>query len=152
MTNFEYYKEEILELTNNDQAFMVYKNGKIGNCDECHDCKKCLFDSNSCNAKAIKWLYAEHVEKPKLTKKERQFCELVEAGWICRDENGFLCLYSTKPQCKNSHEWQPPHYCTSFSLSSSLVRNVMDCSFSFITWEDEEPWSVEELLKLEVEE
>lgn len=143
MTNFEYYKKEILELTNNDQAFMVYKNGKIGNCDKCHDCKKCLFDSNSCNAKATKWLYEEHKEQPKLTKKERQFCELIETGYICRDNSGDLWWFKFRPNKTSSRCWD--------NGGQMNYMTKLPCKFLFIKWEDEEPWKVEELLKLEVE-
>ena len=143
MTNFEYYKKEILELTNKDMAFMIDKNGKIGNCDTCHDCKTCLFDSNTCNAKVIKWLYEEHKEQPKLTKKERQFCELVETGWICRDSSDELWWFKYRPNKNGSKCWDN-------GGTMNYISNL-SCKFSFITWEDEEPWKVEELLKLEVE-
>ena len=32
---------------------------------------------------------------------------------------------------------------------NNLILN--DCNFSFIKWEDDEPWAVSDLLKLEVE-
>ena len=153
MTNFEYYKEEILEITSRDEKFGLFHN-KVQACYQTN-CSECLFkdgDTGYCQKKLYEWLYAEHKEQPKLTKKERMFCELVERGWICRDENGSLSLYSVKPQEKHFHEWLTPNYCDTFDLNTRLTRNVMECSFSFITWDDAEPWSIEDLLKLEVEE
>lgn len=156
MTNFEYYKEEILKLINNNEEFTFSTNGKIIPCRvdvSLSECRSCVFyDCESCHTELFRWLYAEHKEQPKLTKKERLFCELVERGWICSDKNGSLFLYSVKPQDKNNHEWKTPNYCDTFDLNYRLTRNVMGCTFSFITWDDAEPWSIEDLLKLEVEE
>ena len=144
MTNFEYYKDTILELVQDGMAFMINKNGKIDSCEKYGDCEECIFDCHSCDVDIIEWLYEEHIEKPKLTKKERQFCELIETGYICRDSIGELWWFQFKPNKKPSKCWD----------DGGLMNymSALPCKFLFIQWEDEEPWSIEELLKLEVEE
>ena len=154
MTNFEYYKDEIATIINNGDTPMLY-NGKIGSCNEC-DCSlggKCdLYDEPDCSAAFLKWLYAEHMEKPKLTKKERQFCELVETGWIARNKNGDLYFYephTDKPyklDRADSTIWR--HYAMMYFLSDA-ESDLFHIPFAFIKWEDEEPWRIEDLLKLE---
>ena len=147
MTNFEYYKEEIATILNNGHTPMLH-NGIPGSCNEC-DCLDnsiCdLYDETDCSAAFLKWLYAEHIEKPKLTKKEKQFCELVETGWICRDALSNLWWFKERPE-KSYPNW------TIYDKESTCNDIThLSCKFSFITWY-KEPWSVEELLKLEVEE
>lgn len=106
MTNFEKYKDEILDLSR---------------------CRNAL----------IKWLYAK--AKPTLTAKERAFCEIVSEGCIARDKDGELYAYLGTP-IKEEVQWSAEYDC--LDLNNEY--------FSFITWEDEKPWSIEELLKLEV--
>lgn len=151
MTNFEYYKKEILERCNAGEDFTITSNGDIVSCDE-YGCDNCRFrTSGNCNASLMRWLYAEYKkETPKLTKKERQFCELVETGWIVRDKghNHDYIYYSRKYPQRESHD---NSYWIAGSGHAGLKFLNNDLNFSFITWEDEEPWSIEELLKLEVE-
>lgn len=150
MTNFEYYKEEILEITNKGYAVAVIDN-KPMECPAITYCDECQFKSRiSCMRDRMKWLYEEHVEKPKLTKKERQFCELVDTGWIARDYDEKLFFYQINKPCKNGTYWKTKG--NRYQNLSQIMFMDIDLDFTFITWEDEEPWSVEELLKLEVEE
>lgn len=147
MTNFEYYKDEILKVVNyTGSRFAInHDTGEIISCVGC-SCDSCEFGykkSLRCGREKMCWLYAEHIEKPKLTKKERQFCELFETGWIARDRDGELYHCKCKPY-KNDGEWING----SFDIN---IHNFPDVPFSFITWDDKEPWSVEELLKLEYE-
>lgn len=106
MTNFEKYKDEILEMAREGHS-LAKKAGKLTECSKIR-CADCDFVHN-CRAKFIKWLYAEPA--PTLTKRERTFCEIMGEGYIARDEDGTLFILKT-----------------------------------------EEPWAVEDLLKLEVEE
>ena len=156
MTNFEFYKEDILKFIDNDINFGLF-NDKIVDCNElkCGECDFCG-DDGACTTKKFKWLYEEYIERQKITKKERLFCELMEAGWIARDRNGRLFYYSLYPEkTLNSNScWYPT------SASINIVNfKISEChnldtykSFSFVKWEDEQAWSIEDLLKLEVEE
>lgn len=61
--------------------------------------------------------------------------------WIARDEDGRLFVYSFKP-LKTTHAWMGD------SLMYFTYLNVFNHLFSFIKWEDEEPYLIEDLLKL----
>lgn len=148
MTNFEYYKEEIKAL-NYDFA---YANGKITKC-TCGICgEKCKFyddnydDDKDCETNKIEWLYSEHKEQPKLTQNERKLCEILKDGYIVRDKTGSVCVKIKKPfKLVSEGYWDA--YGEYFYI---IYRIFNDCDFSFIKWEDDEPWAVSDLLKLEV--
>lgn len=142
MTNFEKYKDEILEISRT-QAIAINKRRNAP--EKCSNsvCSECLLhEGRSCNQKAIfQWLYSEYQEPaPKLTKAERGFCEIVRHGYIARDKDKRLYLYGCQPSQRSSG-WAGERWI-------DLDRNF----FPFITWESNKDWSIEDLLKLEVEE
>lgn len=143
MTNFEKYRDEIVELCEKGENIAIV-NGKLRTCKSVENCEEC--DYCWLKSEVIKWLYQENIEvleKPKLTQKQRKFCELVESGYIATDEDGTQYFY------KSSHK---PHkeFDTWESVGFSYLDGL-DIHFDFITWFDCEPWSIEDLLKLEVE-
>ena len=85
-----------------------------------------------------KELLWERKEKPqpKLTEDEKAILRNVPQyyKWIARDGNGVVCLYPDKPH-KSKTIWDS--YGTLFPFHHL---------FQFIQWEDEEPYSIEELL------
>ena len=146
-TNFEFYKDQILEIAK--IGSLAVCNDKPVSCGEIQ-CTGCLFkrDEYGCaqGRELFEWLYAEHIEKPKLTKRERAFCETLRAGWIARDENGKLHLFDLVSEpYKQNRTWFKR------SVSCNHIRLNSD-EFEFVKWSDEKPWSIEDLLKLEVEE
>ncbi|MGF6375042.1 hypothetical protein M2140_000076 [Clostridiales Family XIII bacterium PM5-7] len=81
-----------------------------------------------------------------LTMKEWAFCVFMETGWLVREKDGNVLYGYTKPE-KHDKIWIN----SDNSLQLVNPRNTRNRNvFQFIKWEDE-PWSVEELLKLEVE-
>ena len=143
MTNFEYWKDKILKINNEDGDIAIIK----GIPSRCCSVKKCYYcdlslKGNSCRQQLIEWLYSEHEEKPKLTKRERKLCEALETGWIAADKDcavyWFLHL--------------PVKAITVYNGSPSMYLSGAGFQFDFIDFEDEEPWMVENLLQLEVEE
>ncbi len=141
MTNYEKYKNQIIELTARGNCIGLL-NGKIANCNSIH-CVHCGFDKmEDCYNARRDWLNAEYIEKPKLTQREWHLCKAIETGWIARNESGLLYRFEEKPS-KSGEIWFHPGIMLS-------LRIVPDC-FEFIQWQDEEPWSIEDLLKLEVE-
>lgn len=140
MTNFEKYKDEILLLAKNNRGFAFHMN-KITDC-KLSGCKNCIF-TGTCIANRIKWLYEEYQEPaPKLTKTEKGFCEIIKDGYIARDKNGDLYLYNNPPYVTET-DWRADYgHCTRLCTKF----------FPFITWESNRNWSIEDLLKLEVEE
>lgn len=80
----------------------------------------------------------EYIEKPKISKKDRAFLSFIKDiyPYIARDEDGALRLYSRKP-CK-------------VERGTGLILFQFDIELPMVKWEDEEPWLIEDLKKLEV--
>lgn len=144
-TNFEFYKDEILGYVEEYASFPAFINGKLVTCIS-GDCQQCIFRSPNCFAKRVEWLYAEHIEPPKLTKRERAFCEAVQTGWIARDKSRKIYWRDNEPEKKKDS--LESCWC-GHTIAIPLHILIGDC-FSFVKWEDETPWSVADLLKLEV--
>ena len=142
MTNFEYWKDRILEITSGGTRVA------LKNCSptECFgmNCSYCGFysDIDCCRKMRFEWLYSEHEEKPKLTKRERKLCEALETGWIAADKDGAVYWHGNFPV----------KAITVYNGSPSMYLSGAGFQFDFIDFEDEEPWMVENLLQLEVEE
>ncbi len=77
-------------------------------------------------------------EKPKLTRKAREFLE--NEIYFARDEDGDLYIYFDKPTRENS-VWD-----------SNLYRRLNKKLFPFITWESGKAWSKADLMELAVQE
>lgn len=140
-TNFEFYKDEILKcLSENNIAI---KNNKPVKC--VGDCNSCIRDSEIgiCMDKPFfEWLCAEHTELPKLTKRERAFCEAAQNGWIARDRDRSLCWFPADAVVQKSG--------TMWNAEKYVCISHFKLPFICIKWEDEKPWAVADLLKLEV--
>ena len=85
-----------------------------------------------------KELLWERKEKPQLTEDEKVILKNVpyDYKWIARDIDGCLYVYESKPK-KGIIMWE----------SDGLPMIPFDHLFQFIKWEDEEPYSIEELLE-----
>ena len=149
MNNFEFHKNAIEELFREKIAFAVTENNVITTCRI--GCSNCIFSTMnnphtvglSCGDRKMMWALREYVGKPKLTKKEKTFVDLMGADlYLARSIDGSLFLYNTMP-FKTEYDWIG--HAGYFSM-----QEFEDLEFSFIKWEDEEPWSIEELSKLEV--
>ena len=130
MTNFEKWKDEILKIKHDDYEVAV-KDGVpkpcVGICDQCE------FERESpCIAKFVDWLLAEYQEPaPKLTRREREFLE---------------CF--THPAYKEIFRNDYGLYVTACEPGNGL--SISNDMFPFIN--SGEIWTLEDLLKLEVEE
>ena len=143
MTNFEKYRGEILEITQNSSGFAVYEKTQEPMTCTGLNCSDCLFTDSRCPSEKIIWLYAEAVEPaPTLTVKERAFCEIVQSGYIARDRDESLWVFSESP-----YEHDGIWTCEDEYLID-ITREV----FKFIDYKSRKAWSIEELLRLEVEE
>lgn len=142
-TNFEYYENEIKRLGVN--CFAVV-NGEVTSCigTDCILCSfNCLSEDDDCDFNKTDWLYEEY-NPHKLTQRETHLLEYVERGWIARDSDNELWWYEEKPS-KAFLGWA-----VEFASHHLIIdgENIL----TFIQWEDGEPWSVEDLRKLEVKE
>ena len=87
----------------------------------------------------LKKLLWERKEKPQLTEDEKVILRNLpkDYKWITRDKNGTICVFNGKPY-KHRFVWDGQ-----FMGVLALFQHL----FNFIKWEDEEPYSIEELLK-----
>ena len=138
-TNMEHFKNELEQLVKSKTPFGVL-NGKP---EPCHiiGCSKCEIESGHCVTGTTAWLMSEYKAEPVLTAREMGFAECIKYGYIARDHEGTLEWYKEKPQ--------KLYGCWLYSRDQTIIYLNREM-FSFISWEDEEPWSVEELRKLKV--
>lgn len=142
MKNREKFAKEILDIACKGNHFGVTKVGEIISCPET-DCTECLFnDDYDCDISLERWAESEYVEEPTITSREKNFLDLLLPNYkyIAKDKNGFLLAYIEKP-IKILETW---------GIANCALINMFDIKFDFIKREDEEPWSVEDLKKLEV--
>lgn len=152
MKNWEFYEKEIEKILDDGKTVAMNKNYKITSCAKTH-CFDCAFkiESVSCTNELLKFLYEEHVERPKLTRNEKNFLEILddEYKYIARDAiTGSPFVYKTKPEkSDNLGIW-----CSDFTGEKFRISINYKVSFDFIKWEDTEPWSIKDLKELEIEE
>ena len=147
MKNREKFAKEILDIACKGGRLAVIKGNKVIDCDGI-SCEQCLFSkfdifARCCDEEApMKWAESEYVEKPTITSREKNFLDLLLPNYkyIARDKNGFLLAYTEKP-IKILETW---------GIANCALINMFDIKFDFIKREDEEPWSIEDLKKLEV--
>lgn len=154
MDNYEKFRDEIIEIIGKARNIAI-ENGKPVSCSSI-SCDLCDWGNGKCDGITFQkyydlfkeWANAEYVEPPRLTKAERAFCEwLVSGCYIARDSSGDLYIYIRKP-VKGGMVWgTPDETCERWSHLGA----IFNVSFPFIKWEDEKPWSVADLLKLEVQ-
>ena len=71
-------------------------------------------------------------------------CKAFDSGYIARDKSGSLFFYTSKPE-KSVVVW----HLDEDVPATYLPQNPW---FLFIKWEDEEPYSIEEMLTWELQE
>lgn len=146
MKNVDYWKDVILK---SDGKIAVSNNIP----QRCADvkCSKCSFCPHTCTGDFHRWLYEEHVERPTLTSKEHKFCEILEDGYLARYVGRYgsgLHWYKYEPR-KIASVWHMPDLSAEYDYID-LEKFEEMIPFKFITWEDEKPWSIKDLLALEV--
>ena len=111
------------------------------------DCGKHIGRSQACSDRLREWAESEYVEKkPTITSREKNFLDtllLLSNCYIARDEDNSLYVYYDKP-IRSNKLWISDY------AYHDLPKDMYGSMFDFIKWEDEEPWSVEDLKKLEV--
>lgn len=156
MKNREKFAKEILDIACNGGSIAVTKDNKVVCCNDIN-CESCMFDSCSkhigrsqaCYDRVREWAESEYIEKPTITSKEKMFLDLLLAKWkyIARDADEKLYVFDLVPS-KKRNSWciESVFICNYYNISENLFGKMFD----FIKWEDEEPWSIEDLKKLEV--
>lgn len=150
-TNMEHYRGEIEAILNEKNVIAISKlDGSIFACKE-EECHRCIcMDSRDnkiipCDVTLMRWLMSEYKPEPVLTQREKGFVECIGGGWIARNKDGDLIWFEGQPERS--------HYENIWTEDIDYDQTQL-CAmyFPFITWEDEEPWSVESLRKLKVQE
>lgn len=102
----------------------------------------------SCRTKRYEWSESEYIEKPTITSREKNFLDLIlsKMKYIARDFNNDLYIYYNKPKRNSINK----SWGTDDSNYHYVSRKMYGDMFDFIKWEDEEPWSIDGLKKLEV--
>lgn len=145
-TNMEHYRNEILEILENGyHDFSLREDGSFASCGGMN-CDDCVFGAektkvNCCKAKTL-WMMEEYKPEITLTVKEKRFLEIAETGWITKDEDGEIKCHISEP-IKMACYWTSSDEYYNLTTHKEL--------FPFIKWEDEEPWIIEDLRKLKVE-
>ena len=144
MKNKEKYAKEIVEIAcNGGSVAVTEKDGRVVQCCDI-DCSECLFISCNCTKEMKEWAESEYIEKPKISKKDKVFLDyLKEYKCVARDGDGKLYAYTFIPK--------KILVCASWGVDGDS-KNISKLSIDFpmVKWEDEEPWFIEDLKKLEV--
>lgn len=144
MTNFEKYKDKLLQIANKGVDIALYKGEPV----ECDDifCQECDI-KNMCREKSkdyelIKWAVSEYRETT-LTPEEIRFCEVLPDYWLARDSNSTLWLFADKPY-RASDCWDL-FGSTPIKINTEKVK----ASFKFISWQTD-AYNTTEILTWEV--
>ena len=105
-----------------------------------------LFDKNELEWFTVIWERKEKKEI-KLTTEERAFLNSIllvsDYKYIARDRSDELCVYKTKPE-RGKVQWGGNLLGYSYKRITDQTKGM----FEFITWDDYEPYLIEDLLKL----
>lgn len=147
MKNKEKYSKEIIEIVCKDGIFGVDKH--TGRPVLCRDlrCGKCLLDemnSCACYESRHEWAESEYVERPVISKRDRAFLDYLgeELKYIVRSKSGSLIAHQHIAG-KGKDGWK---------IGSGAIKSLLrlNINFPMVKWEDDEPWLIEDLKKLEV--
>ena len=151
MKNKEKYAKEIVELACDGNGIAVDKHsGTVCSCNYV-SCSNCLFDdSKDCDRGRRKWAESEYIEKTVISKRDRVFLDYIkeECKFIARDENGELFVYTGEPH-KLIDCWEVDCYENAGCEVDKPLR-MFNINLPMIKWEDDKPWFIEDLKKLEV--
>lgn len=146
MKNWEAYEEKIKEL---NYLFGISKDGEIASCN-CLSCYNCIFLNKDgvCRKQMLEWLYEEYKKpKIKIPLATKVILENLDERWkwIAKDKDGDAWTYETEPlKHKESRKWVNG----SSGYSVNCLRGIFkEETFDFLSWDDEEPTNIKELLE-----
>lgn len=147
MKNKEKYAKEIIEIVCDGRILGVNKvTGKPTVCGNI-SCEECLrYDGrNTCAGEVLReWAESEYIEKPVISKMDRAFLDYLgkELKCIVRSKSDDLIA------CQNIIEKGKDGWVFICGANKSLTKLNID--FPMVKWEDDKPWLIEDLKKLEV--
>lgn len=145
MKNFEAYETDIKTIGLETLA-VSKKTGLLNDCDIL-GCGECTFlDKKCCNKNRVNWLYEEYKKpKAKISLATKVILEnLAEKWkWIVRDKNNDVICFENKPIKGEVIRIN--------SVTNGKIHNLTyifkNDTFDFLSWEDEEPTNIKELLE-----
>ena len=150
MKNREKFAKEILDIACKGSKIAVKHNSNIPCVCSNIECEECSFNFyDDCEEWIENWAESEYVEKPTITSREKNFLDalLPNCKYIARDNiNDNLYIYYNKPRRNSMKESWVTNNSNYFYVSRDMYGNMFD----FIKWENEGPWSIEDLKNLEV--
>ena len=146
MKNKEKFAKEIMNIACSGNRIAVMKgSGRIVSCDGvlCSVCSFC--DSIDCRKNIKDWSESEYIEKPVISKRDRMFLDYIDKkfNYIVRTCVGNIRLFSIKPR-KGQMEWRSDY------PSFTSLLDSFNIDLPMVKWEDNKPWLIEDLKKLEV--
>lgn len=146
MINKEIYAREIIDVACEGNPFGVNKKGYVASCLELNCKEECIFAKGNCVVERKKWCNSGYIGKTTISENDRRFLDYIpdEYKWIARDRSGLLCLYYTRPTKEEFGYWK----CNEAPIF--YVNNKFKVDFDMIKWNDDLPWLIEDLKKLEV--
>lgn len=137
MTNRQWLMKEMQNMS--DEELAKFFTGSEIICDFQEPCP-CDVKEITCIECRSNWLQSEHKEPIKLSDAERVILENTDEKrkWIARSELGSLQVFTNRPT-KSYKMWNDKEGYDFLGPFNHL--------FQFITWNDSEPYNIEELLK-----
>lgn len=134
MKNFEHYKDVFMRCKGRNLECVASKEILKRKCDS--NCPICVDFIK-------KWLYEEYKEPIKITEDEKVILRNLpkKFKWIVRFEDFNIPMLSEDKPYKRKNNW--------FNKNGFTTLDPFGHLFKFIKYDDEEPYSIEELLKEE---
>lgn len=148
MKNKEKFSKEIVELAcDGNRIAVVRQTGEFRSCYET-PCRECLFhssDKEQCRERTREWAESEYIEKTVISKKDRAFLDCLKNRWKYMARDGLSDAVYVFSEIPKKDEF-------GYSYTGEVRRASTDFNVDFpmVKWEDEEPWLIEDLKKLEV--
>lgn len=151
MKNKERFAKEIAELACNEANIAVSKatgnpiDCNIIKCDCCALYKGGIYNDDTCCGALKKWAESEYIEKTVISKKDRAFLDCLKNRWKYMARDGLSDAVYVFSEIPKKDEF-------GYSYTGEVRRASTDFNVDFpmVKWEDEEPWLIEDLKKLEV--
>lgn len=150
MTNKEKYAKEIVEIACEGNEFAVSKEtGKPVRCVDMR-CSLCAINLNedkykTCTDYRKEWAESECIKRPVISKKDRAFLDCLKNRWKYMARDGLsdaVYVFSEIPK--------KDKFVYSYTGEVRRASTDFNVDFPMVKWEDEEPWLIEDLKKLEV--
>lgn len=139
MLKIEKIKKEIKNYdTNNNVYLCCYLSRIVTNQNYNDNCYRIGIDCSECLRLSLLELLEEYKEPIKLTKFEYEYLKVAK-------ENGYNFITRDKDNRLYGTSEKPKKYNTTWASSGAYI-GMFESMFNFVRWQDEEPYSIDEIL------